>query len=66
MDEDVAQTYQQFVDQLHVTQRYIPVHLKGLEKIQDIWKKVPHELGEKQQETRKSFVQCCSLGAKDS
>jgi len=54
LDEDDAQTQQQFVDQLNVTREAVSIRLKSMGKIQKIGKWVPYELNERQQENRKT------------
>jgi len=54
LDEDDAQTQQQFADQLNVIREAVSIRLKSMGKIQKMGKWVPHELNERQQENRKT------------
>jgi len=66
LDENDAQTQQQFADQLNVTREVVSVRLKVMEKILKVGKWVSHELNERQQENQKNhFAKCCSQRTKD-
>ena len=54
LDEDDAQTQQQFADQLNGTREVVSIRLKSMGKIQKMGKWVPYELNERQQENRKT------------
>lgn len=53
LDEGDTQT-QQLADQLNVTREAVCIPLKATGKIQKMGKWVPHELNERQQESRKT------------
>lgn len=57
LDQDATQTQEMLAEQLNVTQASISGRLKAMGKIQKMGKWVPHELNERQQETRKTTCQ---------
>ena len=59
LDEDDAQTQQQFADQLNVTREAVSIRLKFMGKIQKMRKWVSHELNERQQKNRK--IRTCEM-----
>jgi len=66
LDENDAQTQQQFADQLNVTREAVSICLKSMGKIQKMGKWVPHELNKRSRKIEKSLAKCCSPGKRKS